>query len=76
MQMYDVKRKFQDAVVNSGLEYTIVCCGCFYETWFTPFFSFDPFRRKACAPAHASTLRMHRPAPHAFHVLPAWLVGQ
>lgn len=26
-EMYDAKRSFQDYVVNSGLEYTIICTG-------------------------------------------------
>jgi len=49
--MWDTKRAFHEAVVNSGVEYTIISNGVFFETFFTPLFGFDRQKREARAPA-------------------------
>lgn len=58
--MWDTKRAFHEAVVNSGVEYTIISNGVFFETFFTPFFGFDRHKREASAPAAPLDNLLHR----------------
>ena len=85
--VWDGKRKFQEALLASGLDYTIIVNGCFYETLFTPFFSFDPFKKKAgwpqppqCAVLHVQVVGYHcacrlllSPATPDWVVVVVWL---
>ncbi len=66
--VWDGKRKFQEALLASGLDYSIIVNGCLYETLFTPFFSFDPFQKKAGCPPLQCTVDMLRPTIHTWSV--------
>ncbi|CAL8463466.1 g3000 [Coccomyxa elongata] len=44
--VWDAKRKFHQTLIDSDMDYTIICLGVIYESFFTPFFRFDLQKRR------------------------------